>query len=147
MIDGCQRCARALREWKSALLLIKLKKRKETQCHLELLQSMYQSWHNGTRRIITHRQELLTKYDVNATMDSRSSDFLEGVDKILSNVIRILDKRRIRSKYSRMFTNWQDLTMIGQYVAQYDMRSIAKKFRLWRQFVSGKHFEGYRAQR
>ena len=46
-----------------------------------------------------------------------------------------------------MFTNWQDFTMIGQYVAQYDMRSIAKNFRLWRQFVSGKHFEGYRAQR
>ena len=108
---------------------------------------MYQSWHNGTRRIITHRQELLTKYDVNATVTSRSIDFLEGVDKILSNVIRILDKRRIRNKYLRMFTNWQDFTMIGQYVAQYDMRSIAKIFRLWRQFVSGKHFEGYRAQR
>ena len=105
------------------------------------------SWQNCTRKIITHRQELLTKYDVNATVDSRSIDFLEGVDKILSNVIRILDKRRIRSKYSRMFTNWQDFTMIGQYVAQYDMRSIAKNFRLWRQFVSGKHFEGYRAQR
>ena len=141
------RCARALREWKSALLLIKLKKRKETQYQLDILQSMYKSWQNGTRRIITHRQELLTKYDVNATVDSRSIDFLEGVDKILSNVIRILDKRRIQSKYSRMFTNWQDFTMIGQYIAQYDMRSIAKIFRLWRQFVSGKHFEDYRAQR
>ena len=27
------------------------------------------------------------------------------------------------------------------------MLSIAKIFRLWRQYVSGKHFEGYRAQR
>ena len=89
------RCARALREWKSALLLIKLKKRKEEQYQLDILQSMYKSWQNCTRKIITHRQELLTKYDVNATVDSRSSDFLEGVDKILSNVIRILDKRRI----------------------------------------------------
>ena len=112
------RCARVLREWKSTLLLIKLKKRKEAQSHLDILLSMYKSWQNCTRKIITHRQELLTKYDVNATVDSRSIDFLEGVDKILSNVIRILDKRRIRSKYSRMFTNWQDFTMIGQYIAQ-----------------------------
>ena len=36
--------------------------------------------------------------------------------------------------------------MIG-YIVQYDMLSIAKIFRLWRQYVSGKHFEGYRAQR
>ena len=107
---------------------------------------MFESWHNCTRKVITHRQELLSKYNVNTTVDSRSIGFLEGVDKILDNVICILDKRRIRRKYSRMFTNWQDFTMIGQYVAQYDMRSIAKKFRLWRQFISGKQFEGYRAQ-
>ena len=94
-----KRCAGALREWKSALLLISLRKRKEAQYHLYILQSMYERWHNCTRKIITHRQELLSKYDVYATVDSRSIGFLEGVDKILSNVIHILDKRRILSKY------------------------------------------------
>ena len=97
------KCAGAIREWKSTLQLIRLKKRREAQFHINVLHSAYEGWRNLTRQIFTRRQELLSKYTADVAGKSRTVGLTEAFDKTLLNIARILDKRRIQSSYCFMF--------------------------------------------
>ena len=100
------------------LELITLKKRREGQFHINVLEGAYEGWRYSTREIFTRQQELLSKYTADVAGKSRTVGLTEAFAKTLLNIARILDKRRIQNSYCVMFQTWQNITVIQGYIAE-----------------------------
>ena len=85
------------------LELITLKKRREGQFHINVLEGAYEGWRYSTREIFTRQQELLSKYTADVAGKSRTVGLSEAFAKTLLNMARILDKGVSRTAIALCF--------------------------------------------